>query len=179
MDICHKSHINQQSHKINKKQYYHETNLHYPLITEPTLNYPIITTSMCKEISTGIFTNHNTKSRIHLGDLRWCQDLCLSLCMLRPQRPLSNLNDPSSVSIHVAQNVSLEVPDQLTTYWGSSENSNDGSSSIRSSSLLTISGLQVISSTNIIIRQGNSGCLWECPSTYSMKKSVWDLSWHW
>ena len=42
MDICHKSHINQQSHKINKKQYYHETNLHYPLITEPTLNYPTI-----------------------------------------------------------------------------------------------------------------------------------------
>ena len=43
MDICHKSHITQQSHRINKKLHYDEPTLHYPSITEPTLHYPLIT----------------------------------------------------------------------------------------------------------------------------------------
>ena len=42
MDICHKSNINQQTRKINKKQHYDEHTLHYPLITEPTLHYHVI-----------------------------------------------------------------------------------------------------------------------------------------
>ena len=31
MDICHKSHITQQSHEIDKKLHYDEPTLHYPL----------------------------------------------------------------------------------------------------------------------------------------------------
>ena len=60
MDICHKSHITQQSHEIDKKLHYDEPTLHYPSITEPTLHYPLITIVHSKGLHKGIFTNQKT-----------------------------------------------------------------------------------------------------------------------
>ena len=63
-----------------------------PLITEPTVHFPLITMYTVMDYIQEHSKPQNNKIQLDQGTLKglcWCQGLCWSLCNLRPQWTLS------------------------------------------------------------------------------------------